>query len=112
MIMIFNTSSWQCVDSIAVDGTVFGLEWSRSGANKLTFGLQAVGSTVSKIHFVTPTTNSVPTTNNVVGVYPTWSPNNSSVLYVNSGYVNKNTPGTTSVTQVSNFGGTAMKWKR
>jgi hypothetical protein len=112
MIMIFNTSTWEYVDSIAVEGTIFGLEWSRSGLNKLAFALQAVGSTDKKLYFTTPTTGSVPTTNNVLGTYPTWSPNNSSVLYVNSGNAYKNVPGTTSTSLVSNFGGIGFKWKR
>jgi hypothetical protein len=112
MIMIYNTSTWEYVDSIAVDGTIFGLEWSRAGANKLAFGLQAVGGTTNKLYFVTPTTGSTPTTNNVLGSYPTWSPNNSSVLYFNSQNAYKNVPGTTSTTLISNFGGLGMKWKR
>jgi hypothetical protein len=112
MIMIYNTSTWEYVDSIAVEGTVFGLEWSRSGANKLAFGLQAVGSTITKLYFVDPSTGSVPTTNNVVGTCPTWSPNNSSVMYVNAGNAYKNVPGTASASLVSNFGGSLLKWKR
>ncbi len=112
MIMIYNTSTWEYVDSIAVEGTVFGLEWSRSGANKLAFALQGVGSTIKKLYFVSPTTGAVPTTNDVIGTYPTWSPNNSSVLYVDAGNAYKNTPGTSSTTHISNFGGLGFKWKR
>lgn len=112
MIMIYNTSTWEYVDSIAVEGTILGMEWSRTGANKLAFGLQAVGGTTTKLYFVTPTTGATPTTNNVLGSYPTWSPNNSSVLYFNAQNAYKNVPGTASTTLVSNFSGLGMKWKR
>ena len=114
-IMIFGTtdngSTWTYNDSISVSGGVDGLEWSRNGSvNELTFGLVSGGT--SEISFVTPTTGATPVTSFVAGVFPTWSPNNSSVMYVNAGYLYKNTPLTTSTTTVTNFGGLGVKWKR
>jgi hypothetical protein len=109
-IMIFNTSTGAYVDSISVSGAIKGLEWSRSGMNKLAFGLNASGS--DKLYYCDPTTGATPATNNVAGVNPTWSPNNSSTMYMNTSGLNKNVPFTTSTTSVLTFGGFGVKWKR
>lgn len=79
-IMIFNTATNDYVDSIAVSGIVEGLEWSRSGLNKLAFGLADAGGSTKYIHYLDPATGSVPSTNGVVGLYPAWSPDNSSLM--------------------------------
>jgi len=111
MILIFNTSTWACVDSIAITGGVFGLEWSRSGSmNKLAFVDFVSGS--NHLYYCDPTTGATPTTYGLVGSYPTWSPNNSSVMYVNSSGLTKNIPLTSTTTSVSSFGGAGVKWKR
>jgi hypothetical protein len=109
--MIFNTSTWAYVDSIAVSGAICGLEWSRTGLNKLAFGVQASGGTTKTLYYCTPTTGSTPTTNSVAGSYPTWAPDNSSLLYVNSGLY-KNSAFTASTSYISSFSGRCMKWKR
>lgn len=111
-IMIFNTSTWAYVDSIAVSGAISGLEWSRSGMNKLAFGLYASG--VYSINFCDPTTGASPTTSGVCGQYPTWSPNNSSVIYTAQpgSSLGKNIPGTTTTSQVSSDVYLLAKWKR
>ena len=80
-IMIFNTSTWMPVDSIKVPGYIVGLDWSRSGMNKLAFGLTSDGGFAYYLYYCDPTTNAVPVTNGVSGWGPSWSPNNSSIVF-------------------------------
>lgn len=111
-IMIFNTSTWACVDSISVSGGIHGLEWSRSGMNKLAFGLYASG--VYSLYFCDPTTGATPTTSGVRGTFPSWSPNNSSVAYTAhpGSSLGKNVPGTTTTSTISSDSYLLAKWKR
>lgn len=106
-IMIFNTSDWSYIDSITVVGSIFGLEWSRAGnTDKLAYGLS------NKLYYVDPTTGAVPTTNNVPGQYPAWSPDNGSLMIVNGTSVDKNTAFTSSTTSIGTItAGYAVKWK-
>jgi len=103
-ILIYNTSTWVCVDSIPCSGMFNGLEWSRTGMDKIATTLNG------QLYFVDPTTNATPTTSGVVGSLSTWSPNNSSVLYQNSGNLYKNVPFTSTITLVAS--GSAVKWRR
>jgi len=115
-IMIFNTtdngSTWAYADSIKVSGSAYGLDWSRTGTNKLCFGLRAQGSTVNYLYYCDPSSTApAPATLGIQGWYPTWSPNNSSVMYVNGGLY-KNIPLSLSITAVSSTGFVVVKWKR
>ncbi|MDP4220750.1 MAG: hypothetical protein Q8916_05670 [Bacteroidota bacterium] len=111
-ILIYNTSDWSLADTIDVSGQIFGLEWSRSGMNKLAFSVYASGS--YHLYYCDPSTGATPTTNSVASNagYPTWSPNNSSVMYVNAGTLYKNVPGTSTAASVGSFGSVGVKWKR
>jgi len=82
-IMIFNTSTWTYVDSVKVPGKVTAIEWSRTGSNKLAFGLvMHGGANVDTLNYCDATFGSTRSNNGIIlsgGV--TWSPNNSSLLY-------------------------------
>jgi hypothetical protein len=114
-IMILSTSTWTYIDSITVSGTIDGLEWSRTGStNKLAFSVYASGN--YQLYYVDPVTGATPTTSGVAGNYPTWSPNNSAVMYNNAGSMYKNVPfsSTTSLvgTLAGSYSGPSVKWKR
>ena len=117
-IMIFDASTGAALDSIPLaTGIVRALEWSRTGANLLVFEQAATSSSPVYIYYTAPTTGSTPTTNSVVGQFATWSPNNSSLIYVNvasSNALTKVTAQTSSTTQLTTAGptGTAINWKR
>lgn len=110
-IMIYNTSTWAYEDSIVVPGTVNGLEWSRSGMNKLAY------STNNQIYYVDPVTGATPTTNNVTGGFPAWAPDNSSLMYTasttpgGSGEVRNNTAFSATTSLISTTSVAAVKWK-
>jgi Tol biopolymer transport system component len=107
-IMIYNTSTWDYIDSITVAGGIAGLEWSRAGStNSLAYSI------AGKIYYVAPTTGAAPTTNNASGSYPAWAPDNNSMMVVNSSDLYKNTAFSASssyVTALSYITG-AVKWK-
>src|ERR1019366_9537462 len=85
-IMIFNASTGAALDSIPITlYTMYHLEWSRTGANLLAFSeiTTSEGSAgPPHIYYCVPTTGSTPSTNSVAGNWPTWSPNNSSLMYI------------------------------
>jgi hypothetical protein len=115
-LMIFDMSTLAYTDSIALAGDILGVEWSRSGQDKLVFSF---GSSYSATHYVTycdPTTNATPTSNGVIGTYPTWAPNNSSLMIGLTGTIYKNdaysSNTSTVVTNVGSSSFTAVKWKR
>jgi hypothetical protein len=113
-IRIYNTSTWVCVDSIQFSVGLGAPEWSRSGLKKLAFGLYT--SSAWQLNFCDTTTGSTPTTNSVTGAYPTWSPNNSSVMYTIGSSVYKNVPFSSTTTSVGTLAGSYtgpfVKWKR
>ncbi len=108
-ILIFNASTGAPEDSIYVAGTVSHLEWSRTGENYLAYSF-STGSAY-EIYYVTPSTGSTPTTNSVVGSYPTWSPNNSGIMFQNSGEY-KLVPFTTATSSVISSNYPYLNWKR
>jgi hypothetical protein len=117
-IMIFDASSGSALDSIPFSARNIGsLEWSRTGANELVFKAFTTTSGPYLIYYCAPTTGSTPTTNSVAGGDGTWSPNNSSVMYIYNNIAPpallKNIPqtGTTSTVQ-SSFYGQMLNWKR
>ncbi len=121
-IMIFNTSTWAYVDSIPLTGWVVGLDWSRNGLNKLAFGMAPSSSDPYYLYYCDPTTAATPVTNGVVGSLPTWSPDNSIIVYfidessvleagVKSFGVYRVTSFTPFITEVSPMN-TSVKWKR
>ncbi len=106
-IMIYNASTGAAEDSIPVASAVNGLQWSRSGTNELVYA-----GVSGYIYYVAPSTGSTPSTNSVTGSSPTWSPNNSGIMYVNSA-LKKLVPFTSSTTTVaSGPGGGSLNWKR
>ncbi len=110
-ILIVNASTGAITDSIPVALTVSGLQWSRSGSNQLAFAAKGTSGSY-QIYYCSPSTGSTPSTNAVVGTFPTWSPNNSGIAYLNSG-LNKLVPFTTSTSSVSSsFTGSYPNWKR
>jgi Tol biopolymer transport system component len=110
-ILIFNASTGAAEDSIPVSGNCQHLEWSRSGANDLAYSFSS-GSAYD-IYYVAPSTGSTPTTNNVAGGSPTWSPNNSSIMFdPTSGASEKLVPFTTSATTVGSSSFGSLNWKR
>ena len=116
MIMIFNTSNWSYVDSIKCPGKIAGLEWSRSGLNMLAFSLSSSTAPYEELYYCDPSTGSTPIASGLgYSLYPTWSPNNSSLLYVgNNGsayYIDKVGAFTTN-TQVLWSSNALVKWKR
>jgi len=111
-IMIFNTSDWSYVDSIAVTGSLAGLEWSRAGLNKLAFGIQTNGASSTYLYYCDPKTGATPITDGVIGYFPVWSSNNSSILYCSSNGLSKITPFTLSTSLISPAITTLVKWKR
>jgi hypothetical protein len=106
-IMIFNTSTWDYIDSIVVSGSIFGLEWSRSGStNSLAY------STNGKISYVEPITGAIPTTNNANGAYPSWAPDNSTLMVVSGTGAYNNTAFSSSSSFIATVpAGCAVKWK-
>ena len=81
-IMIFNTTTWEYIDSIKIAGVIDGMDWSRGTTlDKIALGLWNSSGTSNSIHYVDPTTGATPTTNGVAGIYPAWSPDNSSLVY-------------------------------
>jgi hypothetical protein len=112
-IMIFNTTTWAYVDSIKVQAPAgksagsLGIEWSRTGLNKLAFSMN------SQLYYCDPSTGAIPATDGVATRAVTWSPNNSSILIAPpdmSGQY-KVVPFTTSTTKISSLNVYA-KWKR
>ncbi|MFI5202599.1 MAG: TolB family protein [Candidatus Kapaibacterium sp.] len=114
-IMIFNASTGAAEDSIPISlnaGVIGGIEWSRTGTNELVFTRIPNGGSTYEIYYVAPSTGSTPSTNSVVGNSPTWSPNNSGIMYINSA-LKKVMPFTTTTTTVaSSPGGSSLNWKR
>lgn len=105
-IMIFNASTWAYIDSIVVSGSIFGMEWSRAGStNALAY------STNSKISYVEPVTGAVPSTNDAVGQYPSWAPDNSSLMVVSGGSLYNNTAYSASTSLVTTSVGPVVRWK-
>jgi hypothetical protein len=117
-IMIFNTSTWAYVDSISIVAASIPeyLEWSRTGLNKLAFGMSNGSSIV--LYYCTASSGSTPATDGVSyrPAGPTWSPNNSSIMYFTSSLaLNKVVPFTTTTTQVASSitgGAGGIRWKR
>jgi hypothetical protein len=111
---VIDASTGALLETIALGVTNWtDIEWSRSGANQLAMSVD-YGSG-HKIYYVTPTTGSTPTTNNVSGKYPTWSPNNSSVVTWLPGSIQKTVAGmtTTSTLATSATSSDAFpRWKR
>jgi hypothetical protein len=115
-IMIFNSSTGAATDSIPITlNNMNHLEWSRSGANILAYA--QLTSSGYQIYYCAPSTGSTPSTNSVPGSFPTWSPNNSGLMYVNTASSNalmKVTAQTSSTTQILSDGPTGawLNWKR
>jgi hypothetical protein len=119
-ILIFDNQTKEFTNEIlppsGVTGSILYLDWSRGNMNTLAF---TAGSS-EYIYYVTPpTTGTVPTTNSVTGVFPTWSPDNSSLLFYTGAWgrvkagLKKVTPFTTNVTTISTtFSGFFLNWKR
>jgi hypothetical protein len=118
-ILIFDSQTGDLVDEILPPSgvaSIFYLDWSRSGMNTLAF----VAGSAEYIYYVTPpTTGTTPTTNNVTGVFPSWSPDNSSLLFYTGAWghikagLKKVTPFTSNVTTISStFSGFYLNWKR
>ena len=113
MIMIYNTSTWQCVDSIPLVGGVLGLEWSRAGMNTLAFGMRTVPNDPYFLYTCDPITGAAPVTDSVRCYWPTWAPDNSSVMYWQFGVGMLNSsPFKPITTVVSPYCNTVVKWKR
>lgn len=108
-IRVIDASTGELLESIGV-GSTPTIEWSRSGVNLLAFSSD-FGSGF-KLYYVTPTTGSTPWTNNVSGYYPTWSPNNSSLVMANGSTLQKTVYGTSTTTTFFTWGSGQSNWKR
>ena len=110
-ILIVDAASGAVTDSIPLAMNVSGLQWSRTGTNQLVFSARGTSGSFL-LYYCASSTGSTPTTNSVVGTFPTWSPNNSGVAYLNSG-LQKNVPFTSTTSTVSSsFTGSYPNWKR
>ena len=110
-IVIFNASTGAALDSIPVSSACRDLEWSRSGTDELVYSNSNGSAYV--ISYVTPSTGSTPSTNSIAGTYPTWSPNNSGIMFrPASGAMEKLVPYTTSTTTVGSSSYSDLNWKR
>ncbi len=121
-ILIYDNQTRTFTDSIPTPPGILGfgpLDWSRNGMNSLAFTANSSGG--SYIYYVTPPTNgTIPTTNGVSGSFPSWSPNNSSLLFKAfpssggiKGGLKKMIPFTTNVTTISSsFTGFSLNWKK
>jgi Tol biopolymer transport system component len=111
-IMIFDVATSAYTDSISVSGAIYGLEWSRSGINKIAFSSTASGT--SQIYYVDPTNGATPSSTGVAGLYPSWSPDNSSIVFQRSATVYKSDAfsSTSSALAAVNNSNTAPKWRR
>jgi hypothetical protein len=130
--VILNTSTGAITDSIPVNLEITSnnfrnnVEWSRASGtiNKLAFvSHEMVGP---RICYLTPTSGSTPTTNNVslpIAGTLTWSPNNSSLMYVHAEWSNKcrcevfslsknRTQSTTTSSVDNSFSAGSMNWHR
>ncbi|HZK75609.1 MAG TPA: hypothetical protein VFD13_01765 [Candidatus Kapabacteria bacterium] len=111
-IVIASASTGVTSDSIPLSlAGVGGIEWSRSGIDKLVYNSTPNSSTPWEIYYVAPATGSTPTTNSVQGTAPTWSPNNSEVMYASSG-LKKMQAFTSSSISISGTPAQVVKWKR
>ncbi|MGA2297011.1 MAG: hypothetical protein ABSG15_05630 [FCB group bacterium] len=118
-ILIFDNQTRTFTDSIPAPSGMTGyastLAWSRSGMN--TLACMAWNSTGGEsLYYITPPTNgTIPTTNgvNISRGGPSWSPNNSSLIYYDLGSLKKLLPFTSKVTTIlSSFNGAWINWKR
>ena len=110
-IMIFDASTGATVDSIPLPGAARNLEWSRTGMNELAYSYFTGSAYV--ISYVAASTGSTPTTNSVAGTFPTWSPNNSGILFLPaSGADLKLVPFTTTTSSVGSAAFSYLNWKR
>ncbi len=130
-ILIVNTSTGLVADSMTfTDNSNYGglnsLEWSRSGSvNKLAFVLDGA------IQYIAPSTGSSPSTQNVgkgsapntIANYASWSPNNSSLMFIKATYTSscqcdkhsllKNNAQTTTIKELDKtFEASALNWHR
>jgi hypothetical protein len=65
------------------------------------------------MYYLTPTSGSTPTTNNVNGTNLTWSPNNSGIMFTWNGVLKKAVSFTSSTaTILSSFNGTQLDWRQ
>jgi hypothetical protein len=111
-IMIFNTSTWTCVDSIEVFGNLNGMEWSRNGLNKLAFSMSTNRSSPYYLYYCDPSSGATMVTNGVQGYFPTWSSDNSSLLCGSTDGLIAVTPFTRTTTVINPALATPVKWKR
>jgi len=118
-ILIFDSQTGALKEEInppSGENRIFYLDWSRSGMNTLAFTAGSSGY----IYYVSPPESGItPTTNFVKGVFPTWSPDNSSILYYTGSWgrekagLKKVTPFTSTVTTISStFSGYYLNWKK
>lgn len=117
-ILIFDSQSGVLEEEILepTGGHILYLDWSRSGMNTIAF---IAGSSEYLYYVSPPETGITPTTNNVIGSFPTWSPDNSSVMFysrytgrIKAG-LKKVEPFTSNVTTISStFSGYYLNWKR
>ena len=107
-ILIFNASSGALLDSIALTTSPNTIRWSHTGENKL-----LITGASGYLSYLTPSSGSTPTTYSVAtSGYYCWSPNNSGILYTNSGALKKNTSFTSSISTIqSSFSGNGLDWR-
>jgi Tol biopolymer transport system component len=114
-IVIFNSSTGAAEDSIPISGACHDLQWSRSGLNELLYVYTPNSETAWELSYVAPSTGSSPTTNSVTGYNPTWSPNNSGVMYYSyssNGLAKLQSFTSNSTSLEVDFPGGTLDWKR
>jgi hypothetical protein len=112
IIMIYNTSTWKCVDSISVTGMIWGLDWSRNGMNKLAFGRSAMINGTYYLSYCDPKTGAATTTNGIIGGDPSWAPDNSSLVCWGESGLTQVTPFTHKSSVISSSVVSSANWMR
>jgi len=111
--VVFNASTGAVTDSIPVTlHTIWRSPWSHSGLNEL-----VIPYPYGPIYYLTPTSGSTPASSGLTGYHTTWSPNNSSVMFLSTpgagGVLEKTVPNsTTASTVLSSFNGTNLDWRQ
>jgi Tol biopolymer transport system component len=111
-IRVIDAVTGQLLESIGIGSTVAitNLEWSRTGSNLLAF--TANYGSGSYLYYVSPTTGSTPTTNNVSAQSPTWSPTNAFVASISGSTLQKTVTGTATTSTIATGIFASPRWKR
>ena len=122
-IRVINASTGAEIETIPMPYSLYAtmyIDWSRGTLNKLALEVTDTNTNAHYfyLYYLTPTSGSTPTTNNVQGEGPCWSPDNSSVILTRNTATwsgvrcVKNSYNTTDTTSVVTGAGYYGTWKR